>query len=272
MNWWFERNRLDKEALTVFNRYYTNYRNNFDGYLKLAWSDRHLELENELEVLRNRPDGRVLDLGCGVGSVSLYMACKLQGRGEIHGVDINEERLSCAIQRKLALEKEVGVQMKCEFSRSNVLDLDEKDKFDLIYVEEALHHMEPRVEITRRISNMLKDGGILIVSEVNAYNPLMQLKLLKERGLKTIDKKVGKNGEEVVYGVERIIPSSVVAKLFGKNRLRVKSLRYFRMASSKLGRLANKNGIALMNLEKRLCKIALMSKIISIHYNIVFKK
>ena len=53
LDWWFRVERLEPEASQVFNRYYRKYINNFNGYLRFAWNDRHLELENELEELKD---------------------------------------------------------------------------------------------------------------------------------------------------------------------------------------------------------------------------
>lgn len=272
LNWWFEKPRLTAKALDILRSYYSNYERNFNGYLKQVWSDRHLELDMELEVLTDKHDTKILDLGCGTGSVSLYIGYKLQGHGEVLGIDINEDRLFCARERKKVLEREVGFEINCEFRRSNVLCLNKKNKFDLIYLEEVLHHMEPRIEVVKKISDSLKDNGVLVVSEVNAYNPFMQIYLFKKRGFRTIVKRVGEDGEGYLYGVERVIPAREVAKLFGNNNLKVKSLRYFRVAGSKLARVMDKRGLSLMKLEKRLCKIGLLSRIISVHYNIVFQK
>ncbi|MCK4388926.1 MAG: class I SAM-dependent methyltransferase [Desulfobacterales bacterium] len=272
LDWWFQTKRLEGKALHVFNRYYANYRMNFSGYLRLAWADRHLELDREFMTVKEKSGLKVLDLGCGTGSVSLYLACKLQCRGQVLAVDIKKDRLFCAVERKRVLERELGSDINCEFRKSNVLSLNDRDKFDLIYLEEALHHMEPRVEVVKKISNILKDNGILIVSESNAYNPLMQLHLFRQRGLTTIKKGIGEDGEEFLYGVERILPPRVVAKLFRKNGLKMKSLRYFRIAPSKLGLLAGKNGVFLMKTEKTVCKIPVISKIFSVHYNIVLQK
>jgi SAM-dependent methyltransferase len=270
LGWWFDTDLLEGKALRVFQRYYSNYRKDFGGYLKRAWTDRHLELDRELEAFVNKSNIKIMDLGCGTGSVSLYIAGKLQGKCQVVGVDINAERLFCARERQKVLERNIGFKLSCEFIESNVLFFDEKRKFDLIYLEETLHHMEPRVEVVRKISNLLTNGGTLIISEVNAYNPFMQLHLFKKRGLRTVKEKMGKNGQAVLYGVERILTASKVAKLFTAHNLKVRSLRYFRVASSKLGSFSDKRGINLLNMERGICKLPLLRTLFSVHYNIVF--
>jgi len=270
MNWWFETRLLRGKALEVFERYYSNYLRGFKGYLRKAWTERHLELDRELEAMENKSNIKIMDLGCGTGSVTLYIAGKLREKCKVFGVDINEARLFCAKERKKILEREIGFKLGCEYIESNVLSFDEKRKFDLIYLEETLHHMEPRFEVVRKISSLLRNGGTLIISEVNAYNPFMQLHLFKKRGLRTVTKKIGKNGQAVLYGVERIVGANRVARLFGEHGLRVKSLRYFRIASSEMGRFADKHGTDLLQIERRICKMPFLSTLFSVHYNIVF--
>ena len=149
LDWWFESRPLKGKALEIFERYYANYRSGFNGYLKRAWAERHLELERELEAIKHKENIRVLDLGCGTGSITLYIAGRLLGKGEVIGVDINEDRLFCAEERKMILEKEIGFKLGCEFIESNVALLNEGRKFDLLYLEETFHHLEPRYDMRK---------------------------------------------------------------------------------------------------------------------------
>lgn len=261
---------MDGKALQVFDRYYTNYRENFNGYLSQAWTNRHLELDKEIKALKDKASVKIMDLGCGTGSVALYIAGKLGRKSEVLGIDINEDRLLCARQRLKVLENEIGSKLNCTFRKENVLSLNREGKFDLVYLEETLHHMEPRCEIVKKIADLIKDEGVLIISEANAYNPFMQLHLFTKRGFKTIKNKIGQNGQTFLYGVERIMTPKRVTKLFGENGLHVKTLRYLKVASSKLGKLADKNNFSIMDVEKAICKIPFVRSIFSIHYNIVF--
>ena len=272
LHWWLSVPRLEGDALRIFNQYYSNYRKSFRGYIKEMWADRHVELDRELETIQKNGQIRVMDLGCGTGTLALYCALKVQGKGNVLGVDINEQRLSCAEKRMRVLEQEIGFKIKCEFKKRNVLSLEENNKFDLIYLEETLHHMEPRIAVAKKISSLLKAGGVLVISETNGYNPFLQLQLLRKRRLNTIKMEVARSGETYLYGIERIMPARLVAKLFGENNLAMKSLRYFRTGSVALGKLADKRGIDFMKVDRNLAKIALFSKIFSVHYNFVFQK
>jgi len=204
--------------------------------------------------------------------VSLYLACKLRNKCKVIGVDIKKDRLMCAMKRQKILENEIGEKINCEFVESNVISLPSNPKFDLIYLEETLHHLEPRIKIIEKISRLLADNGILIISENNAYNPLLQFHLFRKRGFRTIKKMIGDDGKEYFYGVERILSAKVVAKHFKKCGLKMKSHRYFRLFSSNFARWMEKKGIDLLSAEKRLLNIFLFKQFFSVHYNIVFEK
>lgn len=270
--WWFNSKLLIGKPLQVFRRYYSNYYNRFSGYLKDAWSDRHLELEQILSTCAKNRTMKCLDIGCGTGTVALYMAYRLMGRGKVKGVDIKDGRLKCARERKRLMTENLGKKVDCDFIKSDVLSIPSDEKYDLIFLEETLHHLEPRMRQISKIKELLADDGFLIISEVNPYNFAMQISLLKKRGLKTIEKRIEKDGSEYVYGIERIIPARVVKNFFEDGRVRMVSFRYLRVFGSKLGHLLESNAIDLMKIEKALLQCRLLSRIVSVHYNIVFKK
>ena len=66
------------------------------------------------------------------------------------GIDINENRLLCARERLKILENEIRYKLNCKFKNENVLSLNRDEKFDLVYFEESLHHMEPRYKIVKK--------------------------------------------------------------------------------------------------------------------------
>ena len=152
------------------------------------------------------------------------------------------------------------------------MSFDDNEKYDLVYLEETLHHMEPRLTVVKKIAELVKDTGFLIVSEVNAYNPLLQLYLFKKRGFRTIRRKTGKNGKTFLYGDERIMTAKRVSELFESNGLRVKSMRYFRMASSKLSKLVNRHSYNIITLERLICEMPIFKHIFSVHFNIVLMR
>jgi 2-polyprenyl-3-methyl-5-hydroxy-6-metoxy-1,4-benzoquinol methylase len=272
--WWLRGGVLRGEASRVFEDYYSNYIKEFNGYLRQAWVDRHLELEETLLVLgeKSKTKVKILDLGCGTGTVSLYCAVKLGERAEVLGVDIKEKRLTCARERQAVLERKLGKSLSCKYELADVRDLRSERQFDLIYLEEALHHMEPRLPVCQKIADLLGRGGVLIISEVNAFNPFIQLWFLGKRGFQTVKENRAPKGHKIPYGNERILTANRVIRLFRSQGLRLKSVRYFRIADVRTGKFADARHINLMKLEKAFCKTPFLRSLLTIHYNIVLKR
>ena len=270
--WWLSAGVLKGESLRVFEEYYSNYIEEFKGYLRQTWVDRHAELEETLRILGGNSKVRILDLGCGTGTVSLYCAAKLGDRGEVLGVDIKEKRLACARERLAILEKTLGKSLSCRYELADVGDLASHRQFDLVYLEEALHHMEPRLAVCQKIASLLGRGGVLIISEVNASNPLIQLWFLKKRGFRTMKENRAPKGGKIPYGNERILTAGRVIRLFRIQGLRLESARFFRIADVTMGKVADIRGINLMKFEKAFCKVPFLPSLLTIQYNVVLSK
>jgi SAM-dependent methyltransferase len=270
--WWLGSERLSGKASKVLNTYYSNYKRYPCEYLRESWSDRHRELDREIIGLKHKVNPKILDLGCGTGTVALYVAYKVKGKAEVLGVDIKDDRLFCANERKIVLKKEMGVDINCEFRNESLLEMDKKDNFDLVYLEEALHHMEPRCGVMQKIPSLIKRGGCLIISEANGSNPIVQLLAFRKRGFQSVRRRKGSNGKEILYGVERVMTANQIIKWFKTHQLRLQSLRYFGLFGSRLGALAETKRIRLFKVERYFQCIPFLSHIFSAHYNIVFTK
>jgi 2-polyprenyl-3-methyl-5-hydroxy-6-metoxy-1,4-benzoquinol methylase len=214
---WLREDLLPDEDAAVFREYYRSYQRNFGHYVKHHYRNQTRELMTQLE---DEPAARVLEVGCGCGTESLWMAV----RGfRVTAVDVSKSLLRVAVARKGILERALGRQLACEFNCKSVLDLDD-GPYDLIWMEQAFHHLEPRAAIVQKISSLLRPGGRLIVSECNAWNLLQQLVLFKLRGTRTI---ITHNG--VVWGHERILTAGRLRREFERGGIEQISVRYFRM-------------------------------------------
>jgi len=109
-----------------------------------------------LNMLDLKKCGKVLDVGCGIGLLALYLATK---GFEMYGVDLNKEKIDAAkrINQKLDLK----VNFKC----ASILDLPfEGDKFDNVICSEVLEHVEDDQKAIHELSKVLKKEGLLIVT------------------------------------------------------------------------------------------------------------
>jgi len=218
------------------------------------------QLEDALSIISEINNPRVLEIGCGLGSESLFMSMK---GASVLGIDINSERLNTATARKKIIEKALGKKLGCEFKNLSVLDLNEEQKYDLIWMEQAFHHLEPREEVVKKISQLLKPEGTVIISEANAWNPLIQIQLLMRRGFKTIKYYTDSDGKKYVYGNERIVMPIVLSKKFKKYNVENIDVKYFRLFPNK------KFFDKLFKLEKHMPGIVTC---FFTHYNYIGKK
>lgn len=221
---WLTQNLLSGEEKRSFDNYYKSYKKLFGKYTKFHYSQQTKEL---METLSNFHRPLCLEIGCGCGTESLWIAYR--GGAIVKGIDIKEERLSVARKRKEILEETINMSLPCSFEKRSLFELDEKNKFDIIWMEQTLHHLEPRSLAFDKISELIKEGGYVIISEANAWDPFLQVKLLLHRGFSTINEFVDESGFKHMYGDERILTPYRICKELEKRHIVKRSVRYFRV-------------------------------------------
>lgn len=125
-------------------------------------------LENEYVDYLLKPGGRLLDLGCGSGWLSLYFADHGMA---VLGIDVAAEQINAANELKLA--RQAGsVSFECaDFIAWNSTPFE--GGFDSVFVSAFMHHL-PEVELeqtVRKIASVVKPGG-----RVFLYEPLTSAK------------------------------------------------------------------------------------------------
>ncbi|MBM3944013.1 MAG: class I SAM-dependent methyltransferase [SAR202 cluster bacterium] len=98
---------------------------------------------------------RVLDLGCGAGQLSRYLA--EQGAASVVGVDLSEKMLELA--RAKWAHPRVTYQRDALETASFP-----NGSFDLVVSSLAFHYVEDYVGLVRRIAGWLRPGGALVFS------------------------------------------------------------------------------------------------------------
>ena len=107
-------------------------------------------------------------------------------------------------------------------------DLKHQGYFDLIWMEQAFHHIEPRYRVPKKLLDLLRPGGYVVISEANGLNPFLQYQMIRKRGLHTIVEFNGGDGKVHMFGNERITTARRIARLFVDNGFKLKSTKYFR--------------------------------------------
>ena len=128
----------------------------------------------------------ILDLGCGTGELSAYLAELVGSEGKVIGVDPDNERIQLARES----HKQVKNLSFVEGSAS-ILPQTGLGPFDIIFSNYALHFMKNKKQVFNNMFNSLKAGGNIAISyedclppfEFNAYmllNPENGERICKE--------------------------------------------------------------------------------------------
>jgi 2-polyprenyl-3-methyl-5-hydroxy-6-metoxy-1,4-benzoquinol methylase len=215
---WLSNAALPDDEQKTFDHYYRSYKKHFGPYVRHWYARQSQELT---ELIRDRNTPRVLEVGCGCGTEALWAA--IQG-ADVTGIDISPDLLAVATARLGLIEQETGEPLRCEFRPTSVLDVDESNLFDIIFLEQAFHHLEPRADVVAKLSRLVAPGGHIILSESNGWNPLLQAALFKLRGTKTIIHHQGH-----VWGHERVTIPVALIRNFRPYDLEPVRLQYFRV-------------------------------------------
>jgi ubiquinone/menaquinone biosynthesis C-methylase UbiE len=107
-----------------------------------------------------KPGMRLLDVGCGPGSITLGLADVVRP-GEVVGMDLSAEVLEVA--RGLAAERGVT---NASFRQGDLYDLAPPDgSFDVVYAHQVLQHVPRPVEAVRRMGRLVRPGGLVAVRD-----------------------------------------------------------------------------------------------------------
>ncbi len=119
------------------------------------------EATDELLSLCHIDNAReVLNVGCGIGVTSAYIARKYGCR--VAGVDISEKMI--AWSRKRA--REARVEDKVEFRTADVLALPyEADRFDVVFAESVLGFLDDKLRAIRECLRVTRPGGYVGLNE-----------------------------------------------------------------------------------------------------------
>ena len=220
---WLENNLLEPSHQKVFNSYYWSYRRHFGKRISAAYSE---QIKEAVELVSAKPGLRVLEIGFGLGTESLWLA--LQG-ANVLAIDIIGQFVEAAKRRQEILEQYIGRRLNCEFRRVSILELEEEEGFDLVWAEQTFHHLEPRNHAVDKIVSLIRPGGHIVISEVNALNPFLQFQLFLARGMNMYSTHIDEDGKEILIGRERIITAPRLKQIFARRRIHCRSIRYFRI-------------------------------------------
>lgn len=107
-----------------------------------------------------KQDMRVLDCGCGVGSITLDLA-ELVAPGEVIGIDMDEKQLQVA--RRNAEQRALT---NASFEEGNIYQLRfDSNSFDAALAHTLLYHLSDPLRAMQELRRVLKPGGIVAISD-----------------------------------------------------------------------------------------------------------
>lgn len=226
---WFLKNR-DRHGLSEDYGWYASYAQDPD---RLSYVWRHYDRRLDTVATLLTPETSLLEVGCGHGMELLWMALK---GGPSVGIEPIKPLARLASRRKELLEEELGQTLDCEIRRENLFDMGGDETFDLVYLREAFHHIEPREKAVERLVRLLNPGGTLVISEANAWNPMIQLIQIRARGFQTVTEFEDEDGNVFPFGAERILTSARLTRLFRRHGLSSSRTLYFRLLPTAFAR------------------------------------
>jgi len=124
--------------------------------VKTAMSKTNKLFLNDAKI---KTGNKVIDLGCGIGSFSCYIAQRINC--EVVGVNISTFQLKKA--KKMAKKKKINNVSFKKFDLMNINQI--KDKFDAAFSIAVNCHLPNKGKVIKNIYSILKPGGRLIISD-----------------------------------------------------------------------------------------------------------
>jgi len=113
---------------------------------------------------------QVLDAGCGEGAVAEMLA----ERGcQVTGVDVEPHPEAWARRGERGICFQEGSAEKLQFKDAS---------FDVVWAQDALHHMAHPEQALREFWRVVKPGGKIVIVEANRFNPVFYLHMTLIQG------------------------------------------------------------------------------------------
>ncbi len=125
---------------------------------KLGINIRHRTIFKNLKQAGLQPDSNVLEIGCGIGTVS-HLILKHISRGSFVGLDISSESIEMA-------KKLNGFHPKAEFLVNDMSHFSHATKFNFVVFPDVLEHIpvEQHANIFETVSRLTAPDAVVIIN------------------------------------------------------------------------------------------------------------
>jgi MPBQ/MSBQ methyltransferase len=116
-------------------------------------------IDEMLKFSQTEAPAKVLDVGCGIGGTTRYLAKKFP-QASVTGITISPGQQ----QRATELAKERGVE-NAQFELCDALNMKYEDNtFDFVWACESGEHMPDKVRYVEEMARVLKPGGRIVIA------------------------------------------------------------------------------------------------------------
>ena len=164
------------------------------GQQSLDILDRCFNASTQKFLIKNglTKNQHILDIGCGTGTMSRWIAEQVGENGTVLAIDNSENQINSALEIAKS-----HASSNINFKVLSAYDIEKLDnKFDMIYCRFILHHLMAPDQIIQKAYQLLKPNGIFvceegIVSHGFSYPPSEAFKTILETD-EIPDKNIGK--------------------------------------------------------------------------------
>lgn len=103
---------------------------------------------------------RVLEIGCGTGNMTGWIANQVGKDGKVVAIDISEEQIAIAKEKNIT-------HPNIEFIVQSIFNLENLASFDLIYSRFVIMHQTDPCDALKNLVAQLKPNGIIVCEEAS---------------------------------------------------------------------------------------------------------
>lgn len=154
-----------------------------DKQMEWGINRRHKSIDQWLERFGVNDSDHVLEIGCGIGTVTGLMANRVT-QGQIVGIDLSEKSIEIA-------KKRLAAQPQCRFMAGDVITMEIAGTFHIIVMPDVLEHIpiETHPQLFKKLCGLLRDDGYILIHIPDPFYLQSQIDG-KFKGLQVIDQPI----------------------------------------------------------------------------------
>jgi cyclopropane fatty-acyl-phospholipid synthase-like methyltransferase len=114
-------------------------------------------IEHLAQLAGVKPGSDVLDIGCGMGASSLFLARNYNAA--VTGINTS------SVQVQMAIQAAAREQLNAQFLLMDAQAMDFQRQFDLLWSVESISHYQHREEFFASAAKLLKPGGLFAITD-----------------------------------------------------------------------------------------------------------